>query len=76
MTLIMARRRAAGGRALSQRSRMRAGRKVGGWRVAAGPLSSELCLWLQSFDHLPGKPGRSGQAAAKPWTEEPSQWSG
>lgn len=47
-----------------------------GGGLAAGPLNSELCLWLQSFDHLPGKPGRSGQAAAKPWNEEPSQWSG
>jgi hypothetical protein len=29
--------------------------------VAAGPQSSELCLWLCYFDLLPGKPGRSGR---------------
>lgn len=42
----------------------------GPWGEAAGPRSSEPCLWLRCFDLLPGKPGRSGRAAAKPWSEE------
>lgn len=64
---------------LAERQSWGRGTERGDWvggRLAAGPLNSELCLWLQSFDHLPGKPGRSDQAAAKPWNEEPSQWSG
>lgn len=44
--------------------------------LAAGPRSSELCLWLQRFDLLPGKPGRSGRAAAKPRSEEPAGGAG
>lgn len=35
----------------------------GGGRGASG---SERCLWLRRFDLRPGKPGRSGRAAAKP----------
>lgn len=45
--------------------------KEGPWGEAAGPRRSEPCLWLRRFDLLPGKPGRSGQAAAKPRSEEP-----
>lgn len=33
-------------------------------------LHSVVCLWLPLFDLLPGKPGRSGQAAAKLWRAE------
>lgn len=42
----------------------------GPWGEASGPRSSEPCLWLRHFDLMPGKPGRSGQAAAKPRSEE------
>lgn len=38
---------------------------------AAGPRGSERCLWLRRFDLRPGKPGRSGRAAAKPRSQEP-----
>ena len=47
-----------------------------GWKGRRDPgggrrlLSSEPCLWLHGFDLLPGKPGRSSQAAAKPWSQE------
>ena len=47
-----------------------------GTGVAAGPRSSEPCLWLWRFDLRPGKPGRSGPAAAKPRSQEPVEWAG
>lgn len=47
-----------------------------GTGVAAGPRSSEPCLWLWRFDLRPGKPGRSGPAAAKPRSQEPVERAG
>lgn len=46
----------------------RGGGTLGGGRGGLRVLS---CLWLGYFDLPPAKPGRSGRAAAKPWSEEP-----
>lgn len=63
-----------GGAWRSRRAGWKGRRDPGGRPL--GPPSSEPCLWLQRFDLLPGKPGRSGRAAAKPRSEEPVERTG
>ena len=88
MTLIMARNTFSGREGRGRRGGVRGGRM--GARlppqppptrrrprgVGGGPRSSERCLWLRRFDLRPGKPGRSGRAAAKPRSLEPVERAG